>query len=67
VCYIEQNIYLKKIMLLNFVMYSMKEVDECRLRKEYQQLVGGLKEAQAARETDIVLANPVLPDQVLQG
>lgn len=27
----------------------------------------GLREASAARETDAHLANPVLPDEVLQG
>lgn len=27
----------------------------------------GLKEANVARETDVYLANPVLPDEILQG
>ena len=27
----------------------------------------GLKEANVARETDIYLANPVLPDEILRG
>ena len=30
-------------------------------------MVEGLREAQTARETDIVLANPILPDDILQG
>lgn len=27
----------------------------------------GLREASTARETDLYLANPVLPDEILQG
>lgn len=46
---------------------SMKDADTRRLREEYQRMVDGLRDAQEARETDVVLANPVLPDQVLQG
>ncbi|KAF4530161.1 hypothetical protein B566_EDAN001418 [Ephemera danica] len=45
---------------------GMKEADASRLRNEYQRLVEGLRDAHTARETDVVLANPVLPDQVLQ-
>lgn len=45
----------------------IKETDEQRLREEYRRLVEGLREASAARETDAHLANPVLPDEVLQG
>lgn len=45
----------------------IKETDEKRLRDEYRRLVEGLREASAARETDAHLANPVLPDEVLQG
>ncbi|XP_036088371.1 general transcription and DNA repair factor IIH helicase subunit XPD isoform X4 [Rousettus aegyptiacus] len=44
----------------------IKETDEKRLRDEYRRLVEGLREASAARETDAHLANPVLPDEVLQ-
>ncbi|XP_021786883.1 general transcription and DNA repair factor IIH helicase subunit XPD isoform X4 [Papio anubis] len=44
----------------------IKETDEQRLRDEYRRLVEGLREASAARETDAHLANPVLPDEVLQ-
>uniref|UniRef100_G1PK85 General transcription and DNA repair factor IIH helicase subunit XPD n=1 Tax=Myotis lucifugus TaxID=59463 RepID=G1PK85_MYOLU len=43
----------------------IKETDEQRLR-EYRRLVEGLREASVARETDAHLANPVLPDEVLQ-
>lgn len=47
--------------------HRIKETDEQRLREEYRRLVEGLREASAARETDAHLANPVLPDEVLQG
>ena len=42
------------------------ERDEAQLRSEYERMVEGLREAQQRRETDMVLANPVLPDEVLQ-
>lgn len=45
----------------------IKETDEQRLREEYRRLVEGLREASVARETDAHLANPVLPNEVLQG
>lgn len=45
----------------------MKETDAQRLKTEYQNLVEGLRDASIARETDIVLSNPVLPDEILQG
>lgn len=38
-----------------------------RLNEEYQRLVKGLKDAQMQRETDMVLANPILPSDVLTG
>uniref|UniRef100_A0A3Q4HUZ2 DNA 5'-3' helicase n=1 Tax=Neolamprologus brichardi TaxID=32507 RepID=A0A3Q4HUZ2_NEOBR len=44
----------------------IKETDAAKLREEYRRLVEGLKEANVARETDIYLANPVLPDEILQ-
>lgn len=53
--------------LLSLVPIRIKETDEQRLRDEYRRLVEGLREASAARETDAHLANPVLPDEVLQG
>lgn len=36
------------------------------MKEEYHRLIEGLRDASAARETDIVLANPVLPDEILQ-
>lgn len=46
---------------------SIKETDAAKLKEEYRRLVEGLKEANIARETDVYLANPVLPDEILQG
>lgn len=45
----------------------MKESDSKRLRKEYERLVEGLRDANVARETDMALVNPVLPSEILEG
>ena len=47
--------------------FRMKEDDAKKLKEEYQRLVEGLRDASIARETDVVLSNPVLPDEVLKG
>ncbi|MGH0152814.1 UNVERIFIED_CONTAM: hypothetical protein FKN15_023373 [Acipenser sinensis] len=44
----------------------IKDTDASRLQEEYRRLVEGLKEANVARETDVYLSNPVLPDEILQ-
>ena len=44
-----------------------REEDGNRLAEEYQRLVQGLKDASIQRETDKVLANPVLPADILKG
>jgi hypothetical protein len=49
------------------LLFRMKEDDAKKLKEEYQRLVEGLRDASVARETDIVLSNPVLPDEVLKG
>lgn len=36
------------------------------MNDEYQRLVQGLKDATVARDTDMILANPVLPDEILR-
>ncbi|KAI8480390.1 General transcription and DNA repair factor IIH helicase subunit XPD [Branchiostoma belcheri] len=36
----------------------LKDTDQQRLRQEYSRLVEGLREANVARETDVVLSNP---------
>lgn len=37
---------------------EVKRTDAARLQQEYRRLVQGLREANEARETDTVLANP---------
>nr|XP_033810978.1 general transcription and DNA repair factor IIH helicase subunit XPD [Geotrypetes seraphini] len=51
---------------LQKTIHRIKETDSHRLKEEYRQLVEGLREANVARETDVYLANPVLPDEILQ-
>ncbi|XP_015429022.1 PREDICTED: TFIIH basal transcription factor complex helicase XPD subunit [Dufourea novaeangliae] len=53
------------IQLLEKTVAEMREDDVNKLKEEYERLVEGLKDAQVARETDIILANPVLPNEVL--
>lgn len=40
------------------VICRIKEEDEERLKMEYQRLVEGLREANVARETDLIMSNP---------
>ena len=54
------------IQFLEKTVAEMREDDANKLKEEYERLVEGLKDARVARETDIILANPVLPDEVLQ-
>ena len=49
------------------VLYRVRESDQDKLRNEYKRLVEGLRETNIARETDMILSNPVLPDEILQG
>ncbi|KAM6228786.1 general transcription and DNA repair factor IIH helicase subunit XPD isoform 3-T3 [Spheniscus humboldti] len=51
---------------LQATIQKIKETDARRLAEEYRRLVEGLREASTARETDLYLANPVLPDEILQ-
>lgn len=44
-----------------------KDENSNRLQEEYQNMVRGLREAAEARDADMFLANPVLPDDVLKG
>lgn len=53
------------IQVLEKTVSDMKEIDAQKLKDEYLRLVEGLRDASLRRETDTVLANPVLPDQVL--
>ncbi|XP_046751476.1 general transcription and DNA repair factor IIH helicase subunit XPD isoform X1 [Diprion similis] len=54
------------IQILEKTVAEMREDDVNKLKEEYSRLVEGLKDAQTARETDIILSNPILPDEVLQ-
>lgn len=45
---------------------EMKSQNSEKLQNEYDSLVEGLKDALAARDEDLVLANPILPDNVLK-
>lgn len=45
----------------------MRQDDQKKLQEEYQRLVEGLRDASVARETDVILSNPILPDEVLNG
>ncbi|XP_032653927.1 general transcription and DNA repair factor IIH helicase subunit XPD isoform X1 [Chelonoidis abingdonii] len=51
---------------LQATIQKIKETDAQKLKEEYRRLVEGLREANIARETDVYLANPVLPDEILQ-
>ncbi|RWS22840.1 TFIIH basal transcription factor complex helicase XPD subunit-like protein [Leptotrombidium deliense] len=54
------------ITALSSEIQRIKEADETKLKEEYNRLVQGLRDANIARETDLILANPVLPDDVLR-
>ncbi|CAH8528978.1 unnamed protein product [Dicrocoelium dendriticum] len=45
---------------------DVKEHNAERLKDEYRRLVEGLRQARMSKETDVVLANPILPDEILQ-
>lgn len=44
----------------------VREVGEEQLREEYRRLVEHLQQTRVNRETDTHMANPVLPDEILQ-
>lgn len=46
---------------------SYRDEGTSRLREEYERMVQGLREAIVKRDTDMILANPILPADVLQG
>lgn len=50
---------------MNSEIQRLKNEDSQRLQREYERLVEGLREAQNQRENDVILANPILPDHVL--
>ena len=44
--------------LYEWLLGRLKEKDAQKLQMEYQRLVEGLREANIARETDLIMANP---------
>lgn len=55
------------IKINNNTFSRIRDQDAARLTAEYEQLVEGLREAAVARDTDMILGNPILPDEVLNG
>lgn len=53
------------ISILDQNIQKIKEADAQKLKNEYVRLVEGLRDANIARETDVILSNPVLPSEVL--
>lgn len=51
---------------LNTHLERMKANNADQLQREYEQMVEGLREAQRQRESNMILANPVLPDAILE-
>lgn len=44
-----------------------KEEDENQLQREYENMLAGLRKASEENDADLVLANPILPEDVLKG
>lgn len=57
--------YIKKKTVIILYLFRMREDDSKKLQEEYQRLVQGLRDASIARETDVILGSPVLPDEIL--
>lgn len=45
----------------------MKSTDAEKLQSEYTKLVEGLKATEEARDEDLIMSNPVLPQDLLTG
>lgn len=45
----------------------MKSTDAEKLQSEYTKLVEGLKATEEARDEDLIMSNPVLPQDLLSG
>ncbi|CAG0918351.1 unnamed protein product [Notodromas monacha] len=56
---------LMNVASLSETLEAIKETDEAKLQEEYLRLVEGLREEREARENDQSLANPVLPQDIL--
>ncbi|OTF72938.1 hypothetical protein BLA29_011305, partial [Euroglyphus maynei] len=53
------------IATLQETVQQIKDVDEKKLEAEYHKLIEGLHEASVAKKTDVFLANPILPSDIL--
>ncbi|KAI3630788.1 hypothetical protein MIR68_012223 [Amoeboaphelidium protococcarum] len=51
---------------LNTEIRSIRQVNKEKLENEYIRLVDGLREQHLQRQTDLILANPALPDDILE-
>lgn len=45
---------------------EVKKFDENKLKEEYNKLVQGLRDKNEQREADAIMANPILPDDILK-
>lgn len=45
---------------------EVKKFDENKLKEEYNKLVQGLRDTSEQREADAIMANPILPDDLLK-
>lgn len=55
------------MLLSNAICLRFKEEDSNRLQEEYENMLQGLRKASEQKDADLVLANPVLPDDILKG
>eukprot|EP00834_Sanchytrium_tribonematis_P002000 NODE_55_length_29507_cov_0.809712.p3 type:complete len:560 gc:universal NODE_55_length_29507_cov_0.809712:16041-14362(-) len=55
----------KSLITLQEKVKTLKQADEAKLKKEYEKLVQGLQAAADARESDAIMANPILPEDIL--
>uniref|UniRef100_T1GBR3 DNA 5'-3' helicase n=1 Tax=Megaselia scalaris TaxID=36166 RepID=T1GBR3_MEGSC len=51
---------------LQTTVQKMRDADINKLNEEYQRMVQGLKDARIRADTDMVLANPILPKDILK-
>ncbi|KAJ3195239.1 hypothetical protein HK101_000768 [Irineochytrium annulatum] len=56
----------RSIVALNNKILELKESNSEKLQNEYTRLVEGLRQAQEQRDADEIMANPVLPDDLLE-
>ena len=57
---------MRSLSALGNIVQDIKQTNRERLEDEYRKLVQGLRETTQQRQQDLVLANPVLPDDLLE-